>query len=93
MRVRFSLRAIQDLNAIADYIRLRNPAAALKGAPPSWRRSTLTLFPCAGRMQATKGVRKLVVPKYLTSSISPSIKLPNRSESSPGARRREYQDS
>jgi plasmid stabilization system protein ParE len=65
MRLRFSPRAVRDLNAIAEYIRTRNPRAALKvRAAILDSVETLVLFPYAGRMQTTSGVRKLVVPKY-----------------------------
>ena len=65
MRVRFSPRAVRDLNAIAEYIRQHNPTAALKvRAAILSSIETLTLFPYAGRKQSTEGVRKLVVRKY-----------------------------
>ena len=78
MRVRFSPRAIRDLNAIADYIRQHNPAAALKvRAAILASIETLTLFPYAGRKQSTEGCAS-----SSTSSISRSMKRPMRSVSS-----------
>jgi toxin ParE1/3/4 len=65
MKLRFTLRATQDLVDIADYIRARNPAAALRvrnAILDSLR--NLTLWPEIGRRQTVAGVRKLVTRKY-----------------------------
>jgi toxin ParE1/3/4 len=66
MKLRFTLRATQDLAAIADYIRERNPTAAeLVRASILRSLQNLVLFPLAGRTQTAAGVRKLVTRRYL----------------------------
>jgi toxin ParE1/3/4 len=65
MNLRFTSRATQDLVDIADYIRERNQAAALRvraAILDSLR--NLVLFPEIGRRQTVEGVRKLVTRKY-----------------------------
>jgi toxin ParE1/3/4 len=65
MKLRFTSRAAQDLAAIADYIRARNPAAAQRvRAAILQSLQNLVLFPQAGRAQTVAGVRKLVTRKY-----------------------------
>ena len=65
MKLRFTPRAVQDIAAIADYIRERNA-----GAPERVRAAilqslqNLVLFPQVGRAQTIEGVRKLVTRKY-----------------------------
>ena len=65
MKLRFTPRATQDLIAIADYIRTRNPAASLRvrGAILDSLQN-LVLWPEVGRRQTVEGVRKLVTRKY-----------------------------
>ena len=65
MKLRFTRQATQDLNSIADYVRERNPKAALRvrGAIVE-SLQTLVLFPYIGRRQKTEGVRKLVTRRY-----------------------------
>ncbi len=65
MKLRFTPRATQNIADIADYIRARNPnaARAVRAAIFDGLR-TLLLFPNVGRLQETKGVRKLVTHKY-----------------------------
>ena len=61
MKLRFTLRAAQDLAAIAAYIREQNPAAALRvRAAILESLQSLVLFPRIGRQQKVEGVRKLV---------------------------------
>ena len=65
MKLRHAKRATQDLIEIADYIRQRNPAAALRvraAILDSLR--NLVLFPELGRPQNVENVRKLVTRKY-----------------------------
>ncbi|MFL9823293.1 type II toxin-antitoxin system RelE/ParE family toxin [Rhodoplanes sp. SY1] len=65
MTIRYTRRAVADLAGIADHIRARDPAAALRvrtAILDSIR--TLILFPRAGRRQSVAGVRKLVTRKY-----------------------------
>jgi toxin ParE1/3/4 len=65
MKLRFTPRAAQDLAAIADYIRARNPAAAQQvRAAILHSLQNLVLFPQVGRAQTVEGVRKLVTRKY-----------------------------
>jgi plasmid stabilization system protein ParE len=84
MKLRFTLRATQDLIDIANYIRERNPAGSLRvRAAILESLQNLVLFPEAGRRQAVEGVRKFVTRKYPTSSITRSIRPPRRSSFSP----------
>lgn len=65
MRLRFTPQATKNLVEVADYIRTRNPAAALRVRSTIYAiLQTLILFPYAGRQQKTEGVRKLVTRKY-----------------------------
>lgn len=60
MKVRFTPRAAQDLIEIADYLRERNPTAALRARDAILRSvQTLSSFPEIGRKQSVEGVRKL----------------------------------
>jgi len=65
MKLRFTPRATDDLIAIADYIRARNPAASLRvrGAILDSLQN-LVLWPEVGRRQTIVGFRKLVTRKY-----------------------------
>jgi toxin ParE1/3/4 len=65
MKLRFTPRAVQDLSAIADYLRARNPVAAQNvRAAILHSLQNLVLFPEAGRRQIVQGVRKFVTRKY-----------------------------
>ena len=65
MKLRFTLRATQDLAAIADYIVARNPDAALRVRAAILESvQNLVLYPHIGRPQQVEGVRKLVTRKY-----------------------------
>lgn len=65
MRLRFTPRATQDLTAIGDYIRSKNPAAAVRvRAAILESLQMLTRFPRAGRAQTVEGVRKIVTRRY-----------------------------
>ena len=65
MKLRFTPRATRDLAEIAEYLRTRNPAAALAVRAAILRSlQNLTLFRAIGRRQNVEGVRKLVTPKY-----------------------------
>ena len=65
MKLRFTPRATRDLADIAEYLRTRNPSAALAVRDAILRSlQTLTLVPAIGRRQNVEGVRKLVTPKY-----------------------------
>jgi toxin ParE1/3/4 len=65
MKLRFTRRAIQDLSVIADFIRERNPEAALRVRNAIIESlQALALFPFIGRQQNTIGVRKLVTRRY-----------------------------
>jgi len=65
MKLRLTPRATQDLANIADYVRERNPTAALRvRAAILASLKHLVLFPEAGRRQTLEGVRKIVTRKY-----------------------------
>ena len=65
MKLRFTPRALENVVAIADYIRARNPAAAHRVRAAIYESlQNLILFPHAGRLQQTQGVRKFVTRKY-----------------------------
>ncbi len=65
MKLRFTPRATQDLAEAAEYLRTRNPSAALAVRDAILRSlQNLTLFPEIGRPQNVEGVRKLVTPRY-----------------------------
>jgi toxin ParE1/3/4 len=65
MKLRFTPQAVQDLAAIADYIRARNPDAAQQvRAAILHSLQNLILFPQVGRAQTVEGVRKLITRRY-----------------------------
>lgn len=65
MKVLFTRRAEADLDAIAEYLGSRNPAAArrVRESILSAVRN-LAAFPRAGRAQSTPGLRKHVTRRY-----------------------------
>ena len=65
MKLRFTSRAIENLNEVADYLHIRNPAAMRRVRADIYTGlQNLLLFPSAGRLQDVPGVRKLVTRKY-----------------------------
>jgi toxin ParE1/3/4 len=65
MKLRFTPRALENISAIADYIRSRNPAAAQRVRAAIYESlRDILLFPHVGRLQQTQGVRKFVTPRY-----------------------------
>ena len=65
MRLRFTARALADLIEIADYIRMRNPAASRRVRSVIYESlQNLILFPHVGRRQKVEGVRKFVTRRY-----------------------------
>jgi toxin ParE1/3/4 len=65
VKLRYTPRATRDLAQIAEYLRTRNPSAALAVRDAILRSlQNLTLFQAIGRPQNVEGVRKLVTPKY-----------------------------
>jgi len=66
MKLRFTRRATENIAAIAGYIRDHNPAAAAVRVRAAIYASlqNLILFPRAGRLQKTEGVRKFVTRPY-----------------------------
>ena len=65
MKPRFAPRAVRDLAEIAEYLRRRNPSAALAVRDDILRSvRNVTLFPGVGRPQNVEGVRKLVTPGH-----------------------------
>lgn len=65
MKLRFTPRATANIVEIADYIHVRNPAAAAHVRAAIYESlQNLILFPHAGRRQRTEGVRKIVTRRY-----------------------------
>ena len=65
MKLRFTPRAVENIAAIADYIRDVNPAASQRVRAAIYESlQDPILFPHAGRIQQTAGVRKYVTRKY-----------------------------
>jgi toxin ParE1/3/4 len=65
MKLRFTPRALENISAIADYIRLRNPTAATRVRAAIYESlQDIILFPQIGRRQQTEGVRRFVTPRY-----------------------------
>jgi addiction module RelE/StbE family toxin len=65
MNIRYTDRAVADLEAIADYLVQRSPQGARKVKVAIERAvEQLERFPGLGTRQTTEGVRKLVVSKY-----------------------------
>lgn len=65
MKLRYTRQATRDLIEIAEYLRVRNPAAATAVRAAILRSlRDLILFPALGRRQTVDGVRKLVAHKY-----------------------------
>src|SRR5258708_539208 len=65
MKLRFTPRAVENIIAIADYIRERNPAAAERVRSAIYESlQDLILFRHVGRPQQAPGVRKFITRKY-----------------------------
>jgi len=65
MKLRFTARAQQDLNDIADYIRAENPPAALRVRDSILDSlKLLAAFPGLGMNQNVEGIRKHITRKY-----------------------------
>ena len=65
MKLRFTSRATEDLQAIARYTREHDPHASLRVRAAILNSlQNLVLFPEAGRRQKQEGVRKIVTRKY-----------------------------
>jgi toxin ParE1/3/4 len=65
MKLRLTRRAVRNLADIADYLRERNPEAALRArAAIDKSLQNLVLFPHAGRKQEVAGVRKIATRRY-----------------------------
>jgi toxin ParE1/3/4 len=65
MKLRFTRRAARNLADIGDYLRERNPEAAVRvRAAITKSLQNLVLFPHAGRRQEAEGVRKIVTRRY-----------------------------
>jgi toxin ParE1/3/4 len=65
LKLRYTRQAAQDLAEIGEYLRVRNPAAALAVRSTILRAlRDLIRFPALGRRQTVEGVRKLVTRKY-----------------------------
>lgn len=80
MKLRYSQRAKRDLDNIGDYVRERNPEAALRVRTAIVRSlRTLVMFPYIGRQQNALGVRKLVTHRFPISSTMSSMTLSRKS--------------
>ena len=65
MKLRFTLRAVENIAELADYIRTRDPRAAERVRADIYASlRNVILFPKVGRRQTAEGVRKLVTPKF-----------------------------
>jgi plasmid stabilization system protein ParE len=65
MKLHFTPRARLDLIGIADYIRTRNPAAALAVRQAILGSlQSVAMFPEIGRQQSVEGVRKFITRRY-----------------------------
>lgn len=65
MKVRFAAQVIIDLNEIADYLSVRNPAVAIRVRKAIQDGTGLiAAFPYSGRQQSEPHIRKLVTPRY-----------------------------
>jgi len=65
MKLRFTPRALENITHIADYLYLRNPSAAQRVRNDIYDSlRNLILFPRAGRLQQTEGVRKFVTRRF-----------------------------
>jgi len=64
MKLRFTPRATEDRAAIGDYIRSRNPAAAVRvrGGDPRNPAAACAIPSCSA--QTVEGVRKIVTRRY-----------------------------
>jgi plasmid stabilization system protein ParE len=66
MKLRFTPRAIANIEEIADYIHARNPAAARRVRAAIFDSlQNLILFPYVGRLQKAHGIRKFLTRKYV----------------------------
>jgi toxin ParE1/3/4 len=78
VNLRFIARAAQDLRDIANYVKERNPGAALRvRAAILESLQNLVMFPQAGRQQNIEGVRKLAT--ILIWSIIRLMRRPRKS--------------
>jgi toxin ParE1/3/4 len=65
MKVRFTPRAVENINEVADYLYERNPAAAERVRSAIYDSiKNLILFPRVGRRQHIPSVRRIVTKKY-----------------------------
>jgi plasmid stabilization system protein ParE len=65
MKLRLTRRAARNLADIADYLRERNPEAAVRVRTAIVKSlKNLVLFPYSGRKQEVEGVRKIVTRRY-----------------------------
>jgi len=65
VKLRFTPRARDDLVEIADFLRERNPRAALQVRAAILNSlQMIARYPSAGRLQTTARIRKLVVRRY-----------------------------
>jgi addiction module RelE/StbE family toxin len=96
MKLRFTRRAVEDLEDIAEYVKVESPQGALNVRSVIYSALERALaFPRLGRPQKTEGVRKLVTPRFgylvyytIDAEYDEIIVLSVKH----GAARREYED-
>lgn len=65
MKLRFTPRALENLDVISEYLRSKNPAGLRHVRTAIYDTlQSLILFPRLGRPQKAEGVRKIVTRKY-----------------------------
>jgi plasmid stabilization system protein ParE len=65
MKLRLTVRALQDLDSISEYIRAQNPQAAERVGNAIWHSlRALETYPYLGRRQTLAKVRRQVTRRY-----------------------------
>ena len=65
MKLRFTRRAVVNLNVISAYLRERSPSGTRNVRAAIYEAlENLLLFPLVGRRQEVEGVRKIVTSRY-----------------------------
>ena len=65
MKLRFTPRALENLEVISEYLRSKNPAGSRHVRAAIYDSlQSLILFARLGRLQKAEGVRKIVTRKY-----------------------------
>ena len=65
MKLRFTPRAVENINEVADYLYARKPTASERVRSAIYDSvQSLILFPRVGRQQHIPGVRRIITKKY-----------------------------